>query len=87
MQSTDERTQSEKRKNDTLGDASHTLDEWTKKQLKTSRAQQVDYDKQIRRLSEMSHDYIDFFGFVPPSLIRGIQCTTCGKKDIILKFA
>jgi hypothetical protein len=36
--------------------------------------------KQIRRLSEISHDYMDFFGFVPPSLIGGIQCTTCGKK-------
>jgi hypothetical protein len=23
---------------------------------------------------------MDFFGFVPPSLIGGIQCTTCGKK-------
>jgi hypothetical protein len=47
MQSTDERTQSRKRKNDTQGDASHTLDERTKKQLKISVAQQVDYDKQI----------------------------------------
>jgi hypothetical protein len=47
MQSTDERTQSRKRKNDTQGDASHMLDEWTKKQLKTSGAQQVDYDKKI----------------------------------------
>jgi hypothetical protein len=47
IQSTDERTQSRKRKNDTQGDASHTLDEWTKKQLKISVAQQVDYDKQI----------------------------------------
>jgi hypothetical protein len=52
------------------------LDEWTKKQLKISVAQQVDYDKQIRRLSEISHDYMDFFGIVPPSLIGGIQCTT-----------
>jgi hypothetical protein len=47
MQSMDERTQSRKRKNDTHGDASHTLDERTKKQLKISVAQQVDYDKQI----------------------------------------
>jgi hypothetical protein len=23
---------------------------------------------------------MDFFSFVPPSLIGGIQCTTCGKK-------
>jgi hypothetical protein len=28
----------------------------------------------------MSPDYTYFFGFVPPSLIGGIQCTTCGKK-------
>jgi hypothetical protein len=47
MLSTDKRTQSRKRKNDTQGDASHTLDERTKKQLKISVAQQVDYDKQI----------------------------------------
>jgi hypothetical protein len=47
MQSTDERTQSRKRKNDTQGDASHMLDERTKKQLKISVAQQVDYDKKI----------------------------------------
>jgi hypothetical protein len=47
MQSTDERTQPRKRRNDTHGDASHTLDEWTKKELKISVAQQVDYDKQI----------------------------------------
>jgi hypothetical protein len=33
MQSTEERTQSRKKKNATQGDASHTLDEWTKKQL------------------------------------------------------
>jgi hypothetical protein len=80
MQSTDERTQSRKRNNDTQGDASHMLDERTKKQLKISIARQVDYDKQIRHLSKMSHDYMDFFGFVPPSLIGGIHCTTCGKK-------
>jgi hypothetical protein len=60
MRSTDERTQSRKRKNDTQGDASRTLDEWTEKQLKIFVAQQVDYDKQIRRLSEISHDYMDF---------------------------
>jgi hypothetical protein len=80
MQSIDERTQSRKRKNDTHGDASHTLDERTKKQLKISIAQQVDYDKHIRRLSEISHDYMDFFGIVPPSLIGGIQCTTLWEK-------
>jgi hypothetical protein len=80
MQSTDERTQSRKRNNDTQGDASHMLDERTQKQLKISVAQQVDYDKQIRHLSKMGHDYMDFFGFVPPSLIGEIQCTTCGKK-------
>jgi hypothetical protein len=80
MQSMDKRIQSRKRKNDTQGDASHTLDERTKKQLKTSGSQQVDYDKQIQCLSEMSHDYTYFFGFVPPSLIGGIQCTTCGQK-------
>jgi hypothetical protein len=45
MQSTGERTQSRKRKNDTQGDASNMLDEWNKKQLKTSGAQQVDYDQ------------------------------------------
>jgi hypothetical protein len=45
MQSTGEGTQSRKRKNDTQGDAGNMLDEWNKKQLKTSRAQQVDYDK------------------------------------------
>jgi hypothetical protein len=73
MQSTDERTQSRKRNNDTHGDASNTLDEWTKKQLKISRAQQVSYDKHTRSLSEMSPDYTDFFDFVPPSLIGGIQ--------------
>jgi hypothetical protein len=87
MQSTDERTQSRKGKNDTQGDASRTLDEWTKKQLKISVAQQVDYDKQIWHMSKISHDYMDLFGIVPPSLIEGIQCTTCGKRDIILKFA
>jgi hypothetical protein len=88
MQHTDERTQSRKRNNDTQGDASYTLDERTKKQLKIFVAQQVDYDKQIRRMSKINHDYMDFFGFVPPSLIGGSQCTTCGKKrDIILKFA
>jgi hypothetical protein len=76
----DERTQSRKRKNDTHSDASHTLDEETEKQLKIFVAQQVDYDKQMRRLSEISHDYMDFFGIVPPSLIEGIQCTICGKK-------
>jgi hypothetical protein len=80
MQSTDERTQSRKKKNDTQGDASYMLDDRTKKQLKIFVTQQVDYDKQIRRLSEISHDYMDFFGFVPLSLIGGIQCTTCGKK-------
>jgi hypothetical protein len=47
MQSMDERTQLRKKKNDTQGAASHTLDERTKKQLKISIAQQVDYDKQI----------------------------------------
>jgi hypothetical protein len=31
-------------------------------------------------MSKISHDYMDFFGFVPPSLIGGIQCTTCGRK-------
>jgi hypothetical protein len=80
MKSTDERTQSRKRNNDTQGDASHMLDERTKKQLKISVAQQVDYDKQIQRLSEISHDYMDFFGFVPPSLIGRIHCTPCDKK-------
>jgi hypothetical protein len=80
MQSTDERTQSRKRKIDTQGDASRTLDERTEKQLKIFVAQQVDYDKKIRRLSEISHDYMDFFGIVPPSLIGEIQCTTCGNK-------
>jgi hypothetical protein len=59
MQSTDERTQSRKRKNDIHGDASRMLDEWIKKQLKIFVAQQVDYNKQIRRLSEISHDYMD----------------------------
>jgi hypothetical protein len=64
------------------------LDERTKKQIMISVAQQVDYDKQIWCMSKISHDYMDFFGFVPPSLIGGIQCTTCGrKKDVILKFA
>jgi hypothetical protein len=37
----------------------------------------------------MSHEYRDFFGFVPLSLIGGIQCTTCDKKghhfDVCLK--
>jgi hypothetical protein len=80
MQYRDERTQSRKRKNDIHGDASRTLDEQIKKQLKISVAQQVHYDKQIRRLSEISHDYMDLFCFVSPSLIGGIQCTTCGKK-------
>jgi hypothetical protein len=47
IQSTDERTQLRKRNNDTQGDASHRLDVQTKKQLKISIAQQVDYDKQI----------------------------------------
>jgi hypothetical protein len=47
MHVTDERTQSRKRKNNTQGDVSHTVDEQTKKQLKISGAQQVDYDKQI----------------------------------------
>jgi hypothetical protein len=89
MQSTDEGTQSRKRKNDTRGDASRMLDERTKKQLKIFVAQQVDYDKQIRCMSKISHDYMDFIGFVPLSLIGGIQCTTCGrkKKDVILMFA
>jgi hypothetical protein len=80
MQSMDERTLSRKRKNDTQGDVSHMLDGWTKKQFKTSGVQQDDYDKKIRPLSEMTPDYTNFFGFVPPSLIGGIQCTTCGKK-------
>jgi hypothetical protein len=80
MQTTDERTQSRKKKKNTHGDASRTLDEQTKKQLKIAVDQQVDYGKQIRRLSEISHDYMDFFGFVPPFLIGGIQCTTCSKK-------
>jgi hypothetical protein len=77
----DERTQLRKRKNDTQGGASRTLDERTKKQLKISIAQQLDYDKQIQCLSEISHDYMDFFGFIPPSSIGGIQCTTCGRKE------
>jgi hypothetical protein len=47
MQSTDERTQSRKRKNDTQGDDSRMLDERIEKQLKIIVAQQVDYDKQI----------------------------------------
>jgi hypothetical protein len=80
MYSIDERTQSRKRKNDTQGDASNTLDERTMKQHKASGAQQVGYDKQIRPLSDMSHDYRDFFSFVPSSMIGGIQCTTCGQK-------
>jgi hypothetical protein len=50
----DERTQSRKKKSDTQGYASHMLDEWTKKQLKISVAEQVDYDKQIQHLSEIS---------------------------------
>jgi hypothetical protein len=50
------------------------------KQLKISRAQQVGYDKETRPLSETSPNYMDFFGFIPLSLIRGIQCTTCGKE-------
>jgi hypothetical protein len=77
MQSTDERTKSRKRKNDPQGNASNMR----AKQLKISRAPQVGYDKQKRPLSEMSPDYMDFFGFVPPSLIGGIQCATCGKKE------
>jgi hypothetical protein len=44
-QSTDERTLSRKRKSESQGDASNMLDEWTMKQLKISRAQQVGYDK------------------------------------------
>jgi hypothetical protein len=76
----DERTQSRKRMNDTQGNASRMLDERTKKQLKISVSQQVDYDKQMQCLSKISHDYMDFFGFALPSLIGGIQCTTCGKK-------
>jgi hypothetical protein len=76
----------EKKKNGTQGDASHTLDERTEKKLKIFIAQQVDYDKHIQCLSEISHDYMDFLGIVPPSLIGGIQCTICGK-NIILKFA
>jgi hypothetical protein len=87
MRFIDERTQSRKRKNDTQCDTSNTLDEWTMKQLKISRAQHIGYDKQTQPLSETSLDYMDFFGFVPPSLIEGIQCTTCCQKDIILKFA
>jgi hypothetical protein len=74
MQSTDERTQSRKRKNDTQGD------ERTKKQLKTYATQQVVYDKQTRHLSEMSPEYTDLSSFLPPSLNGGIQCTTCHKK-------
>jgi hypothetical protein len=31
-------------------------------------------------LSEMSPNYTDFFGFVLPSFIGGIQCITCGQK-------
>jgi hypothetical protein len=46
MQSTDERTKSRKRKNDTQGNASNMADERTTKQLKISRAPQVGYDKQ-----------------------------------------
>jgi hypothetical protein len=34
----------------------------------------------------MSPDYTNFFGFVPPSLIGGIQCTTCGQKGHHFKF-
>jgi hypothetical protein len=70
MQFTDERTQSRKSKNDTQGDASHTLDERTKKQLKIFVAEQVDYDKQIRRMSKISHDYMDFFGFCHTRFLR-----------------
>jgi hypothetical protein len=69
MRSMDERTQSRKRKNETQGDASCMLHERTMKQIKISVAQQVDYDKQIRCLSEISHDYMDFFAFLPLSLI------------------
>jgi hypothetical protein len=36
---------SRKRKNDTHGDASNTIDEWTTKQLKISIAPQVGYGK------------------------------------------
>jgi hypothetical protein len=85
MLSTDERTPSRKRENDTQGDVSHMLDERTKKQLKTYGAQEVDYDKQIPPLSEMSPDYSNFFGFVPPSLLGDAPLVV--KKDIILKFS
>jgi hypothetical protein len=81
----DERTQSRKRKNDTQCVASNTLGEQRKKQLKTSRAPQVGYDKQTQPFSEMSLNYKDFFGFVPPSLVGGIQCTTCGQKGHYLE--
>jgi hypothetical protein len=41
-------------------------------------------------LSEMSHDYMDCFGFVPPYSIGGIQCITCGQKghhfEVCLKW-
>jgi hypothetical protein len=63
------------------------LDERTKKQLETSRVQQVDYDKQVQCLSEMSPNYTYFFGFAPAAFIGRIQCTTCGQKDVVSKFA
>jgi len=72
-------------------DASKTLDEQTKKQRETPRAQWVGYSEHKRQpLSEMSHTHRDFFGFVPPSLLGRIQCTTGGQKcnplDVCLKW-
>jgi hypothetical protein len=86
MQSTNERTQSRKRKNDTKGDASNMLDEQTMKQLKTSGAQQVGYNKHIQPLSEVSHEYTDFFGLFHHPWLEESKAPLVVIEGIILKF-
>jgi hypothetical protein len=81
MQSMVGRTPSRKRRRDTQREAKQALDEWTKKQHKAPRVQQVGYDERKQQpLSEISNTYKDFFGFSPPPLSRRIQCTICGQK-------
>jgi hypothetical protein len=68
LPSTEGRSMSRKRKND----ASKIVDEWTKKQCETPRAQQVGYSEHKQQpLTKMSHTHRDFFvSLSPPSFGR-----------------
>jgi hypothetical protein len=76
LPSTEGRSMSRKRKND----ASKIVDEWTKKQCETPRAQQVGYSEHKQQpLTKMSHTHRDFFVSLPPPSFGRTQAPTYKK--------